>query len=137
MLVDPINCFARSKSSSASFSEALLFSTPATRARSSDLILDVLHGVLQIPAPAPGLRFDTVRLGHGRTQIRLRGIDGRLLHGDCVPIWLLVQLDKNIPLADAIVVIHQHPGNLAADASGDERHVTVHECVIRRYGVES
>jgi hypothetical protein len=101
------------------------------------LILDVLHGVLQILAPALRLRFDAAHLGPGRLQIRLCAIDGRFLHGDCVLKWLLVQLNKKISLAHTVVVIHQNSGNLTVDASGDERHVTVHESVIRRNRVES
>ena len=53
----------------------------------------LLHA--QFPASAPRLRLDTAHHGPGRPQIRLCGIDGRLLHGDCVLKWLLVQLDKN------------------------------------------
>jgi hypothetical protein len=73
----------------------------------------------------------------GRLQIRLRGIDGRLLHGDCVLKWLLVQFNKKISLVHTVVVVDQNPGNLTADAGSDECHVTVHESIIRRYSVES
>src|SRR5262249_59266882 len=101
------------------------------------LIREVLHGVLQVPAPAPGLCFDTARRGPGRPQIRLCGIDGRFLDGDCVLKWLLVQLNKKISLAHTVVVIHQNSGNLTVDAGSDERHVTVHESIIRRNRAES
>ena len=40
-----------------------------------DLVVDVLHGVLQFPALAPGLRFDAAHRGAGRLQIRLRRVD--------------------------------------------------------------
>jgi hypothetical protein len=86
---------------------------------------------------APGLRFDAPHVGHDGTQIRLCDIDSRLLQGDRILKRLLVQLDQDVSLVDAIVVIHQNPGNLAADARSDGRHVTVHECVIGRLGVES
>jgi len=71
------------------------------------------------------------RRGRRREQISLCGLHGRTLHGDRVLIWLLVQPDENIPLVDAIVVIHQNPRHLPAHASGDERHVVVDESVIR------
>ena len=101
------------------------------------MILDVLNGVLQIPAPAHGLCFDAAHLGPGRLQIRLCGIDGRLLHGDCVLEWLLVQFNKKISLVHTVVVIHQNSGNLTVDAGSDECHVTVHESIIRRNRAES
>jgi hypothetical protein len=101
------------------------------------LILDVLHGVLQGPSSAPGLCFDAAHLGPGRLQICLCGIDGRLLHGNCCLKWLLVQLNKKISLAHTVVVIHQNSGNLTVDAGRDERHVTVHESIIRRNRAES
>ena len=69
-------------------------------------------------------------------EIRLRGIDGRLLHGDGVPKWLLVQFDKKIALVHAVVVIHQNPGDLAVDARGDERHMAVHVGVVGRNRAE-
>ncbi len=93
--------------------------------------------MLQIPALAPGLCFDTAHLGPGRLQIRLCGIDGGLLHGDRVLKRLLVQLNKKISLVHAVVVIHQNPGNLAVDAGSDEGHVTVDESIIRRHRAES
>src|SRR5262249_36570680 len=52
-------------------------------------------------------------------------------------IRLLVQLDEQVSLVHAVIVVHQHPGHLAADAGGDEGHVTVHECIIRRCCVQS
>jgi hypothetical protein len=72
----------------------------------------------------------------GRLEIRLRGIDGRLLHGDGVPKWLLVQFDKKISLANTVVVIHENAGNLTVDAGCNERHMAVHEGVIGRNRAE-
>jgi hypothetical protein len=83
-------------------------------------------------ADSPTLRNQTP----SRLQIRLGAIDGRLLHGDCVPKWLLVQFNKKIALVHAVIVIHQNPGNLTVDAGSDECHVTVHESIIRRNRVE-
>ena len=50
---------------------------------------------------------------------------------------LLVQFGEKLSFADTVIVIHQNPGNLAADAGSNERHMAVHVCVIRRNGVES
>ena len=51
-------------------------------------------------------------------------------------IWLLVQFDEKVALVHAVVVVDENPGNLAADAGGDEGHVAVHESVVGRNGVE-
>ena len=53
-----------------------------------------------------------------------------------IPKRLLVQFDEEISLVHAVVVVHQNPGDLAVHAGRDERHVAVHECVVRRNGVE-
>ena len=70
------------------------------------------------------------------SQIRLRRIDGRLLHGDGVLKRLLVQFNEKISLVHPVVVVHQNAGDLTADAGGDERHVAVHEGVVGRNRVE-
>src|SRR4051794_20775492 len=100
------------------------------------LVFDIFDGLLQLPAPAPGLGFDAAHRGPGSLEIRLRGVDSRLLHGDRVPKWLLVQFNKEISLAHAIVVIHQDPGDLTVDAGGDERYMAVHEGVVGRNRAE-
>ena len=51
-------------------------------------------------------------------------------------IRLRVQFDQNISFTYTVVVIHQDPGNLAADAGGNERQVAVHVCIVRRNGVD-
>ena len=99
-------------------------------------VVDVVHGVLQFPAQAPGLCFDTAHRGRSRNQIRLCNIDGDTFFGDYVLERLLVQLGENISLVNRIVIVDQHPGYLPAYARGNEGHVAVHECVIRRDGVE-
>ena len=35
------------------------------------LVVEVLHGVLQFPAPASGFCFNAARLGFGHLQVRL------------------------------------------------------------------
>ncbi len=100
------------------------------------LVFDILHGLLQLPAAASGLCFDAAHRGPRCLEIRLCGIDGRLLHCDCVPKWLLVQFNKKISLVHMVVVIHQNAGYLTVDAGGDERHMAVHEGVVGRNRAE-
>ena len=101
-----------------------------------DLVVDVLHGVLQRPAPAHGLRFDAAHVGLRYRQLCRRRIDGRLFDRDCDLKGLLVQFDQKVSLAHAVVVVDQNPRNLAFDAGGHEGDVTVDVCVIRRNRVE-
>jgi len=100
------------------------------------LVVEVLHGALQFPAPAHGFCFNTARLGFGRLQVRLCGIDRRSLLRDCNLKRLLVQFGEKLSFLNTVIVIHQNPGNLAADAGGNECHMAVHVCVVRRDGVE-
>ena len=103
----------------------------------SYLVFDILHGLLQLPAPASRLCLSAAHRGAGCLEIRLCGVDGRLLYSDRINKRLLVQLNKKISLVHAVVVIHQNSGNLTVDAGSDECHVTVHESIIRRNRVES
>ena len=105
-------------------------------AQQGDLVVDVLHGVLQRPAPAHGLRFDAAHFGLGHLQVCRRRIDSRLFDRDRDLKGLLVQLDQKVSFAHPVVVVDEDPRNLASDAGGDERDVTVDVCVIRRNRVE-
>ena len=105
-------------------------------AQQGDLVVDVLHGVLQRPAPAHGLRFDAAHFGLGHLQVRRRRIDSRLFDRDCDLKRLLVQLDQKVSLAHPVVVVDEDARNLAFDAGGHERDVTVDVGVIGRNGVE-
>ena len=106
-------------------------------AQFGDLIGHVLHGVLQFPASAHGLRFNAADHGGRRLQVRLCRIDGRPFYCDCGLIRLLVQFDKKVSPAHAVIVVHEDTRNLTADARGNEGDVTVHERVVGRNGVES
>ena len=106
-------------------------------AQFGDLIGDVLHGVLQFPAPAPGFRFNAADRGGRGLQIRLGRLDCRLLDGDSSPIGLFVQIDEKITPAHPVVVIDENARDLAADPGGNEGHVAVHERIVSRNGVES
>ena len=105
-------------------------------AQQGDLVVDVLDSVLQRPAPAPGLRFDAAHFGLRHLQVRRRRIDGRLFDRDGDLKGLLVQLDQKVSLAHAIVVVDEDARDLAPDAGGDERDVTVDIGVIGRNRVE-
>jgi hypothetical protein len=98
---------------------------------------DVVHGELQFPVPASRLRFEAAHSGGRRLQVRLGDIDGRPLDGDCGPIRLFVQFDEKVSPADAVIVVDEDTGHLAAHARRDEGDVTVHECVVGRNRVES
>jgi hypothetical protein len=105
-------------------------------AQQRDLVVDVLHGVLERPAPAHGLRFKAAHFGPGHLQVCGRRIDRRLFDRDRDLKRLLVQLDQKVAFAHPVVVVHQNPRDLALDAGGHECDVTVDVCVIRRNRVE-
>jgi hypothetical protein len=114
---------------------ALIVSGDAS-AQKSYLVVQVLHGTLQFPAPARGFCFNTARLGFGRLQVCVCGVDGRSLLRYCDLKRLLVQFGEKLCFLNTVIVIHQNPGNLAADAGSNERHMPVHVCIIRRNGIE-
>jgi len=83
------------------------------------------------------LRFEAAHRSRRGQQIRVCGLDSCPSVSDRNFVWLSVQLGENIAFVDEIIVIHQNPGYLAADASGDERDVPVHIGVVCRNSVES
>ena len=106
------------------------------RVQQRDLVIDILHGVLQVPASAHCLRFDRACRRVGGLQVCFRGVDRCLLLGDRNPVRLLVQLGEEISLVHTVVVIHQNAGNLSCHAGRNERHVPIHVSVVRGDGVE-
>jgi hypothetical protein len=74
----------------------------------SDLVLELLLGVLQFPASASALCFDTARAGDGRLQIRVRGIDRSFFLRDGDLEGFLVDLGENVAFVHAVVVIDQN-----------------------------
>ena len=76
----------------------------------------------------------TLDLGH--LQVCRRRIDSRLFDRDRDLKWLLVQLDQKVSFAHPVVVVDENARNLAFDAGGHERHVTVDVGVIGRNRVE-
>ena len=106
------------------------------RVQQRDLVVDVLHGVLQVPAPAHGLRLDRARRRDGELEVGLRDVHRRLFLGNGDSVRLRVQLGEAIALAHAVVVVHQNAGNLSRHAGGDKRHVPIHEGVVGGDGIE-
>ena len=75
---------------------------------------------LELPPLAPGLGQDAPDLGLGGLQVGL-GVDhGRLLDVDLDLVGLLVELDQQVPLLHAVVVIHQDAAHLAGDPRSHE-----------------
>ena len=69
-------------------------------------------------------------------KVRRRRIDGRLFDRDCDLKRLLVQFDQKVSLVHPVVVVDEDARDLAFDAGGDERHVTVDVGVVGRNRVE-
>ena len=82
-----------------------LVDTGNSCAQQRDLIVDLLHGVLERPAPAHGLRFDAAHLRLGDLQVGRRRVHSRLFDGDCDLKRLLVQLDEKVAFAHPVIVV--------------------------------
>ena len=113
-----------------------LFDSGDSRVQESDLIIDVLHGVLQVPASAHRLRFGCARRRGGCLQVGFRGVDRCLLLGDRNPVRLLVQCGEEISLVHPVVVIDQNAGNLSRNAGRNKCHVPINVGVVRGDGAE-
>ena len=105
-------------------------------AQHRDLVVDVLHRVLQCSAPAHGLCFKAAHFGLGHLQVRRCGIDSRLFDRDCDLKGFLVQLDKKVAFAHPVVVVDEDPRDLALNARGHESDVTVDIRIVGRNRVE-
>ena len=99
-------------------------------------VVDILDGVLQSPAPGACLCFDIPHRRFSRPQVRGCGIDGGSFHINRVFKRLLVERGEKLAFVHTVVVVHQHPGDLAGDARRDERHMAVDVAVIGRNRVE-
>ena len=101
-----------------------------------DLAVDLLGGELEFPALAARLRLQRTGLGLGRGRVRLGRLDGGALQINLHLKRFLVELDEQVPLLDAVVVVHQDPGHLAGHPGGHEGHVAVDVGVVRAHGIE-
>ena len=88
------------------------------------LVVEVLHGALQFPAPAPGFCFNTARLGFGRLQVSL---------GLCHPGAIIVSLDLDQQVArlDPLKIVHGHSPHVPFDLGAERRDVAANIGVVR------
>ena len=95
-----------------------------------DLGVDVLDGVLELEPIGPGLGHQAAHLGLGGRQVRLGRRHGGFLDRDLNLVRLLVELDQQVPLLHAVVVVHQDLAHLAGDPGSHEGHVAVDVGVV-------
>ena len=75
--------------------------------------VNVLDGVLELEPIGPGLGHQAAHLGLGGHQVRLGRHHRRLFDRNLIREGFLVELDQQVPLLHAIVVVDQHPAHLA------------------------
>ena len=78
-----------------------------------DLVVDILHRPLELPPQAARLSQDRSNLGLGGLEVGLGADHGRLLDVDLHLVRFAIELDQQVALLHAIVVIDQDPGHLA------------------------
>ena len=84
----------------------------------------------------PGLCQDAADLGLGGLEVGL-GVDhGRLLDVDLHLVRFAIELDQQVPLLHAVIVMDQDPGHLAGHSGRHERHVPVDVSVIGGHRVQ-
>ena len=101
-----------------------------------DLGIDLFGGVLKLPALGAELGRQAAGLGFGRHQVRLRLADGGALQRQLHLERFLVELDEQIPLLHALVVVDQHLHHLAGYPRGHQGHVTVDVSVVGAHRVQ-
>ena len=111
-------------------SPACSCSVATSARRLATWVSTVLDGVLELPPLAAAWATRPRDLGLGGHQVRLGRADGGLLDRDLNPVRLLVELDQQVPLLDAVVVVHEDPGHLARHPGGHEGHVAVDVGVV-------
>ena len=92
-------------------------------AQKGDLVVEVLHGALQFPAPASGFGFNTARLGFRRQQVRLG-----LRHPG--PIIVILDLDQQLALLDPLKIVHGHPAHITFDLGAERRDVAANVSIV-------
>jgi hypothetical protein len=88
-----------------------------------DLVVEVLHGALQFPAPASGFGFNPARLGFGRLQVRL----GLRYPG---PVVVILDFDQHLAFFDALKIIHGHPAHITFDLGAERRDVAANISIV-------
>ena len=79
---------------------------------------------------AAGLGQDAPDLGLGGLEVGLGGDHGRLLDVDLHLVRFAIELDQQVALLHAVIVVDQDPGHLAGHPGRHERHVPVDVSVI-------
>ena len=97
-----------------------------------DLIVDVLHGVFELVAIAACLAGITAHLGLRRHPVPVRRRHRGLLDRNLDLIGLLVELDQQVALFHAVIVIHQDLHYLPRHPGRHKGHMAVHIGVIGR-----
>ena len=90
-----------------------------------DLGIDLFGGVLEFPALVAELGHQAAGLRLGRRQAHLRLVDSGALDRHLHLERFLVELDEQIPLLHATVVVDQHLHHLARHPGGHKGRVTV------------
>jgi hypothetical protein len=101
-----------------------------------DLVIDLLDRRLELPPLAAGHAKSRSHLGFGSLEVGLGVIHGRLLDVHLYLERLSIELDQQVSLPHAIVVIDINLADLAGDARCNKSHVAVDEGVIGRNRVQ-
>jgi hypothetical protein len=114
----------------------LAFEVLHAGAQIGNLIVDVLDGMLELEPVGPRLGHQAAHLCLGSPQVRLGCHYRGLLDFDLNLVGFLVELDQQVPLFYAHVVIHQDPAHLAGNAGSQEGHVAIDVGVIGAHRVQ-
>ena len=100
-------------------------------AQLGDLVVEVLDGVRQAEPLAARQPREPAHLRLRGDEVGLGGRNGGAGDVDLELVRLPVQLDEQVALVHAIVVVDEDTRHLAGNARRDERDVSVHEGIVR------
>ena len=92
--------------------------------------------MFELEAIGPGQGQLAAHLGLGRRQVGFGHVHGGLLDLDLNLVGFLVELDQQVALFHAIIVIHKDTGYLAGHTGGHEGHMAIDVSVIRGNGIQ-
>ena len=101
-----------------------------------DLVIDLFDRRLEPPPLAAGQAQDASNLGLGGLLVGLGVGHRRFLDIDLHLVRFTVELDQQVPLLHAIIVIHQDTADLASDTGSHEGHMAVDVGVIGGDGIQ-
>ncbi len=101
-----------------------------------NLVVHVFNRVIHLEAGRPRCRDHRANVVLGDRQVRLGQVVGRALGIDNNLVRLRIQPHQHIPLADPVVVVHQHFQNVARHTRGDQSKVAVDVGVVGGDGVQ-